>query len=87
MINSAIFLSGFGEVDFAVVSVAHTRFTPTKIAILLESMQVAMGWPLLLEHGRRPTGISTKAPCVDLKNFTKLNSKKEAARMYRPKRS
>ena len=69
MINSAIFLSGFGEVDFAVVSVAHTRFTPTKIAILLESMQVVMGWPLLLEHGRRPTGISTKAPCVDLKNY------------------
>ena len=27
MINSAIFLSGFGEVDFAVVSVAHTIYT------------------------------------------------------------
>ena len=99
IINPAIFLSGLGEVDFAVASVAvksvyakhqnvaHTRFTPKKIAILLESMQAVMGWPLLLEHEIRPTRISTKAPCVDLKNVTKLNSKKEAARMHHPKRS
>ena len=66
---------------------AHARFTPTKIAIPLESMQAVMGWLLLLEHGRRPTRISTKALCMDLKNVTKLNSKKQDARMYYPKRS
>ena len=99
IINTAIFLLGLGEVNFAVASVAvekclcqTSKRCAYKVYTAKDRYSIGKyaschGWPLLLEHGRRPTRISTKAPCVDLKNVTELNSKKQAARMYHPKRS
>ena len=92
IINSAVFLSGLGEVDFAVASVAvrkclcHTskrgtykdkdHYSIAKYASCHGFATSVRGWKKTYPNLN-----------VDLKNVTKLNSKNQAARMYHPKRS
>ena len=97
IINSAIFLSGLGEVDFAVASVVVKKclrqtlkrgaykVCTDKGRCFIGKYASCHGWSLLLEHGRRPTRISTKTPCVDLKNVTELNSKEASCKNVSPK--
>ena len=96
--NSAIFLSGLGEVDFAVASVAvkkclrqtskrdaykvytnKDRYSIGKYASCHGVATSVRSW--------KRTYPNLKAPCVNFKNVTKLNSKKQPARMNQPKRS
>ena len=98
IINSAIFLSGLGEVDFAVASVAvktclrqtskrdaykvHTNKDHYSIGKYASCHGVATS-----VRAWKRTYPNLKAPCVNFKNVTKLNSKKQTARMNHPKRS
>ena len=50
-------------------------------------MQAVMVWPLLLEHGRRPTRISTKALRVDFKKRYEAKVKEASRRMFHPTKS
>ena len=50
-------------------------------------MQTVIVWPLLLEHERRPTRISTKALRVDIKKRYEAKVKEASRGMFHPKRS
>ena len=98
IINSAIFVSGLGEVDFAVASVAVKKclrqtlkrgaykvytnkdsYSTGKYASCHGVAASVTAW--------KRTYPNLKAPCVDFKSVKTLNSKKQAARMYHPKRN
>ena len=101
IINPAIFLSGLEEVDFAVASVAvkkylHQTSKRGAYKVYIEKDRYSIG-KYASCHGvaisvrawkkSNPNLKHSKALCVNLKNLTNLNSKKQAARMHHPKRT